>query len=175
MVSEAIVVVLIILVIANVGLSVYNTTHPPCDDLDEYFTATKKLPDGMLIGLGSIPSGTDVHYVGAKTVSTGKPGVIGLRSRNKDLEKPVVPHDSSSLQKAVNRMFDNMVAKQEDERTTKSRTDYDKGNSAMFEVEMEGLKAGNDHRNTDYRTTKPSGFMYEYNTDGYSERKPNDW
>jgi hypothetical protein len=174
MVVIAISILLVILIVANVGVSVFNAVYPPCDDLNEYFSSARRLPDGAASGLRTVQSGTDGHYIGAKTVSTGKPGVIGLRSRNFDIEESLHAHSNAELLKAVgNALGDNKPNKQENTETKKKRT---KGNkSAIFEEEMEGLLAGNSHRNTNEKTTKPSGFIKGIERDGYSDRKVNEW
>lgn len=82
MVLQAVVILLIILIVANVGVGFYNRFYPPCFDAKEYFSKTRQLPDGAVASLGSIPSGNDVKYIGARLVSTGKNNVIGLTSWN---------------------------------------------------------------------------------------------
>jgi len=101
MIVTAVVVLLVILIISNLVLGVYNMLYPPCSDINDYFTGAKRLPDGSVASLGSIPSGTDKNYVGAARVSTGKPGVIGLTSYNKSYIDP----NSNSIESMKNPMF----------------------------------------------------------------------
>jgi hypothetical protein len=80
MIVTAIIIVLVILIIANIGVGVYNKFDPPCFDSRDYFKGSVTLPDGAVAALGSIPSGTDIHYQGVQTVETDQPGVIGIKS-----------------------------------------------------------------------------------------------
>lgn len=82
MIVAALVILLVVLVIANFGLGIFNRMSPPCNDAYEYFNAGRMLPDGVTAGLGSIQSGTDMNYVGAARFDTGVPGTIGLKSYN---------------------------------------------------------------------------------------------
>lgn len=82
MITQAVLILLVILVVANIGIGVFNQFYPPCFDADEYFKGARKLPDGAIAELGSIPSGNDVKYVGVRTVETDDPTVIGLKSWN---------------------------------------------------------------------------------------------
>lgn len=82
MIVQAVVILLIILVVANIGIGMYNQFYPPCFNADEYFKGARKLPDGYIAELGSITSGNDNKYIGARTVETDDPDVIGLKSWN---------------------------------------------------------------------------------------------
>lgn len=82
MIVQATVILLVILIVANIGVGAYNQFYPPCFDADEYFKGARILPDGAIAELGSIQSGTDKHYIGARTVETDDPTVIGLKSWN---------------------------------------------------------------------------------------------
>ncbi len=82
MIVQGLIIILVVLVIANVALGVYNTVSPPCGTAEEFFKGAKLLPDGASASLGSIPTSADRYFLGAKTVATGIPGVIGLTSHN---------------------------------------------------------------------------------------------
>jgi hypothetical protein len=82
MIIQGLIIVLVVLVIANVALGVYNTVSPPCGTAEEFFRGAKLLPDGASASLGSIPTSADRYFLGAKAVATGIPGVIGLTSHN---------------------------------------------------------------------------------------------
>lgn len=87
MLVQALIIILIILVIANIGVGISNRVNPPCFDEKEYFSSVKKLPDGSLAGLGSIPTHVGFDYVGARRVpinSGGSFADIGLTSYNKN-------------------------------------------------------------------------------------------
>ncbi len=88
MIVLAILILLTLLIVSNVVLGIYNMLYPPCADDNDYFRGSKKLPDGVSSSLGSIPSGTDRHYVGAARVTTGIPGVVGLTSYNDSYINP---------------------------------------------------------------------------------------
>lgn len=87
MIAEAVVILLIILILANILLSIINYISPPYkNNISEYLQSAKMLPDGQLSSLGSIPSGTDVNYVGFK-LDSDKEGNYIVKSRNEDYEK----------------------------------------------------------------------------------------
>jgi len=174
MIEIAVVVVLAILVLANVGLKLFNYLYPPCEKSRDYFESARILPDGAVASLASIPSGTDLHYVGARTVPTGIPGVIGLASRNPAVSSspPPTPTENKKLFAMVDTMFPSKSGRENQvgTKTKTSRNGYDGVKSAIFETEMEGLRADSSHRNTDMRTVKPSGLMNRTSRDGYSDR-----
>jgi len=82
MIALAIVILLVVLILSNIGLGFYNRISPPCEDADDFFRNARLLPDGASSALGSIPTSTDRYYIGARTIETGIPGVIGLTSHN---------------------------------------------------------------------------------------------
>lgn len=167
MIVFAIATVLVVLVLANIGLKVFNHTYPPCESY-EYFEAATMLPDGAALSLSSIPTSINLNYVGAKTVATDMPGVIGLTSRN-----PPIDQKNNKLFAAMEKMFSNKsheVAASSSTRTKTASSAYDGVSSAIFEVEMEGLQADSSHRNTNTKTMKPSGFVKTVERDGYSNR-----
>jgi hypothetical protein len=82
MILQGLVILLVILIVSNVIVGVYNRISPPCQDAEEFFRGAKMLPDGASASLGSIPTSSDHYYMGAKTVPTGIPGVIGITSHN---------------------------------------------------------------------------------------------
>lgn len=110
MIVQAVVILLVILIVANIGVGAYNQFYPPCFDADEYFKGSRDLPDGSIAELGSIPSGTDMKYVGARTVETDDPTVIGLKSwnsvygesvRNTGIEHPIFADDEDEYGSTV--------------------------------------------------------------------------
>ena len=82
MIIKGLIIILVILIIANFAIGIFNRMAPPCMDADEYFQGAYRLPDDAAAGLGSIPTHTWQDYTGAKLVATGQPGVIGLTSHN---------------------------------------------------------------------------------------------
>ena len=108
MILLAIVILLVIIVLANIVLGIYNMLSPPCGDINEYFQGHKRLPDGSIAGLGSIPSGTDRNYVGLARTTTGIPGVIGLTNYSysdpngtgdDELRNPIFDEDIDGIKK----------------------------------------------------------------------------
>jgi len=73
----------VILIVANIVLGLFNQVSPPCLNAEEYFSKGKKLPDGALSSLGSIPTHNQFTYVGAKRVAAQ--GAIGLTSWANDM------------------------------------------------------------------------------------------
>jgi hypothetical protein len=168
MVIIAVIIILIILILSNIGLAIYNKLSQPCLDAKEYFANATKLPDGVSANLGSITSGTDKYYVGFRRVESGKPGVIGITSwntgyadpRNKNKEyfsKYNIDDDLDEIAEinsnnytvkpsgitkeasdAISAMFPAASQKKED--TTKVVKE-NMGYYGQFEFEMEGIKA----------------------------------
>jgi len=231
MIIYAVTIVLITIIIANLGSYIYNNVYPPCDSVTEYFNSVRNLPDGATAGLGSIPSGTDMDYVGARRVETDDPNTIGLKSWNDVVSMPpdytnasnhtdgfvAKPNNEealglySSQQKNSSNLYSNafdknnlatakhsdikhkndsdknkslfnaitqlfpVEQKSDTGQTKKGVSDFDNSQAALFEVEMEGLKAKNDHRNKNHTSVKPSGHISSVKKDGYSDRDPNAW
>lgn len=189
MILQGIVILLVLLVVANVLLTIFNKAYPPCQNVDEYFAAARKVPDGLPSSLGSIPSGTDKHYVGAKTVAVGIPGVVGLKSREEDYmtpgylgdlgnmsdgnnyneigeasnDKPADKADKSAYD-AISAMFP--ASSQAQAGTKKRMNGYNGSNLAMFETEMEGVRAKANPRNLMAHST-PSDLSRHMVRDGY--------
>lgn len=173
MISYAVIILLVILVLSNAGTYIYNKLSPPCDPLTEYFNQARRLPDGATTNLGSIPSGSDINYIGAQTVETSIPNVIGLKSKNKNVTTAPKPADTKNLKKAIDKMFES--DEQETSTTKQDITDFDGEKMANFEIEMEGIKASNSHRNNNKTSLKPSGHMKATQKDGYGDRDPDAW
>jgi hypothetical protein len=174
----AVTIVLILLVVGNIAARAMNATWDPCDSESEYFASARKLPDGRIAGLGSIPSGTDVRYVGAKTVSTGQPGVIGLKSRNEDYleDESTITHSRGDLKLALDKFFGGAPNQQESSGTETDRNGTGDSRQAIFNTEMEGVTASvGAHNNSMKNARKVSSYVGEIQRDGYSDRKPDDW
>jgi hypothetical protein len=178
MIVTAVVIILAVLIFANLALSIYNTVSPPCNNVEDYFRSARVLPDGRTASLGSIPSGTDIHYVGAKTVETSNPNVVGLKSRDEDYTEDAIDSrelNDSVFYDAVNKIFGNK--KHGKDTTSEARmkqSSYKGSNIAMFDAD-EGMTANFDHVNSNRQHQKPSGMMQHIQIDGYSDRNPNDW
>jgi hypothetical protein len=188
MIVESIVIVLTILILANVALGFYNRLYPPCMDAKEYFSNAKKLPDGVSLSLGSIPSGVEMHYVGAQRVYTGIPGVIGLTSYNDGLYKRPVSEEleddlddlecigdtctakpskiNSTTYDALSAMFPTSSQKTGDVKKVITEV---AGHKAVFDATMEGVKAPV-HIKSGGVIRNPSQYTYDTERDGYSER-----
>jgi hypothetical protein len=54
MIVQAVVILLIILVVANIGLGFFNNAYPPCFDDTDYYSRVSSMPDSALAGLSSI-------------------------------------------------------------------------------------------------------------------------
>jgi hypothetical protein len=158
MLVKGIIIVLVILLVANVGLSAFKK----CSPVDEYFSSAKRLPDGRLAALGSIPSGTDINYVGAKLTddsfedsfndnnkgnfsAEGERGNEGevtndnyrLTGRNEDYTEPdSTNHDFT---KELSAMFP--VVSQKLTTTAKNNKSFKGSREAEFESSMEGVSS----------------------------------
>lgn len=170
MIQLAIISLIVILVIANLVLVLYNYLYPPCETTYDYFKSARTLPDNLSSSLGSIPSGTDLNYIGAATVPTDDPNVIGLTSRLNTIS-------DNNKNKILNAVFEseNDVNNHVDSRTKTIDNSYKDQNIAIFEREMEGLKTGINNIERDKVFAKPSGFVNQIQLDGYSDRKPHDF
>jgi len=184
MIVEALVIILVILIISNFAVGIFNKMVPPCNDSD-YFQGSRNLPDDALVGLGSIPSHVGFDYVGAATVATGKPGVIGLTSYP-SLQK-------NSIEGYINHMNINeedpsdCESKSDDTVSTKAvaaihdilqtnkkhcsgankivDTNSKSGSINRFDVTMEGIAARNPHKKSQPRDHRLLSHSSE--RDGY--------
>jgi hypothetical protein len=95
MIFQAVIIILTILIISNIFIAIYNKINPPCLSSKDYFNNARKLPDGAALNLGSIPTSVQTDYIGVQTVETRIPGVIGIKSRNAELDPGVSQHFSA--------------------------------------------------------------------------------
>jgi len=168
MIVLAVSILLLILILANIGLKIFNDLYPPCSN-KEYFDSARNLPDGEAASLGSIPSGNKNTYVGAEMVDTGMPGVIGLKSFNDTVNTEPEPSDSFDIYDAIERTFpkQNRQNSQLNEITRKENAFSD--SKAVFDIEMEGLKSKPTTVNF-AQMANPSGLITRVMRDGYSDR-----
>ena len=166
MIVEALVIILVILIVSNFAVGVFNKMVPACAD-KEYFQNVNKLPDDAVVGLGSIPSHVGFDYVGAATVETRIPGVIGLTSRaNKkngytdnntnssgNIEGYVThmniaeedPSDCEISTKASNTIDAILQTNKKQNNESDKAISTKNGTINHFEMRMEGIAARNSH------------------------------
>ncbi len=194
MIVQALVIVLVVLIIANFAVGVFNRVSPPCINAEEYFQGAKRMPDGAVAGLGSIPTHTWSDYVGAARFSTGVPGTIGLTSYSaqkngyigdtKDsMEGYINPTINSMAEDDPSDCKDNTISDEASNaidnvlqlgKKNKSKTDSqtavaDKsGSLSEFEVNMEGIMS----KNSDKSGLKGRHMSVAHQTarDGYTSR-----
>lgn len=193
MVIQALLTVLVILVIANFAIGIYNQVDPPCMNANEYFQGATKLPDGAVSGLGSIPTHTDRDYVGAARVATGIPGTIGFKSHNQKngyigdttdkTDNYVNPVISAMKENDASDCRDNQVSEEASnaidallrpgklsKANTESITSISEKKSSLseFEVSMEGIAT----KQTDKTSLKGRNMSVIHQTarDGYTSR-----
>lgn len=175
MIIEAVSIILVILLVANIAVGVFNSAYPPCDDIDEYFESARKISKDSMTGLRTVQSGTDINYVGAK-LSTNESGDVVLKSRNEDYNTPPNPHSSKDLMNAISIALGEHKGVKHQEASTTKREHTSGPMSAIFETEFEGLHANNIKRKADPRDImKPTGFVHSIEQEGYSGRKVNEW
>jgi hypothetical protein len=169
MLVEAIVILLVIMLLSNVALRIYNQINPPCsNDVEEYFASARKLPDGISAGLGSIPSGTDVKHVGFKTEASPDGG-IKLTSHKYETPKFL---EGDEFDKAIAKAFPSNFT--DSDTMTGKKVEEVNGRLVVFD-ENEGMTAGNKHRPARRSIISSSGFVKRIERDGYSDACPNDW
>jgi hypothetical protein len=181
MIEVVLISLLVVLIIANLGLKVYNVIYPPCERSEEYFDSARKLSNESINVLSTIPTGVDLHNVHNSTVSldmqydqdNSATTEMTNNITNTLLPPPII---NKTLVKALDNMFSGRTNDKNLSSTTeKKRTKYKDGNSGIFESEMEGLKSNNDHVSANRVIMKPSGFVKVTQTDGYSDRNPNEF
>ncbi len=194
MIVQALLIVLVILIIANFAVGIFNKVSPPCMNAEEYFQGAKRMPDGAAAGLGSIPTHTWNDYVGAARFSTGVPGTVGLtsyanqkngyigdtRDSTEGYVNPVVhamaeddPSDCKdhNVGEAASNAIDAVLQPgKKGKAKTESQTNItDKsGSLSEFEVSMEGIMS----KNTDKSQLKGRHMSVAHQTarDGYTSR-----
>ncbi len=100
---QALVIILVIMIVSNFAVGIFNKMVPPCGDSSEYFQNASKLPDGAVMGLGSIPSHTGFDYVGAARLDAGG-GIIGLTSYPSAQKNGYVNEKSKSIEGYITQM-----------------------------------------------------------------------
>ncbi len=197
MIVQGLLILLVILVIANFALGMFNAVSPPCSSASEYFQGAKRMPDGAAAGLGSIPTHTWQDYVGAKRVATGIPGVIGLTSYNNQkngyigntqdsLEGYVNPvvhdmaetdasdcqdrHQREVSEEATNAIDAVLQPGKKGKAKTESETDVSAkaGSLTEFEVSMEGIMSKNIDKSS--LRGKHMSLAHQTARDGYTSR-----
>ena len=194
MITEAVVILLVVLILANLLISVINYVSPPYkNNVTEYLQSAKQLPDGRMSSLGSIPSGTDVDYVGLKVESDDKGNYI-LKSRNEDYERSLdgmksvsynvskdedmemlkdslksnSKFDKSAID-AVSKALDIKTVEVEERKRVVNKFG-DNANTqqlAMLETEFEGIGASNRTPGRMGTAARPSEMSLSSERDGY--------
>ena len=168
MLSTAITLVIIILIFANLTLKAYNYFYPPCENPNEYFSSAKNVD-----GLQSV-SGDDFKYAGPSKPTIDEDGVFAIGRNSSNYSKKLNESTEKDIEDVVSAFFP--VDAQEDSRTKQKVVSDPDGNLiAMFEEEFEGIGADNTHRNNSKKRIPHSEEAQSTQTDGYSQRRPNDW
>jgi hypothetical protein len=144
---HGLIIVGLALLIVNLLIYIYLCLYPKRN-------IENMLPDGLSEDLGSVPSGTEIDYVGAKLTSRG------LQSHLKALEGGPKIHSDKEFKKAINAIFGQYKPPE-------------KNKAGFFEEEMEGLKASNMEKNRN--SVQPSHYVKNLERDGYGDRDPNAW
>lgn len=172
MLVETLVILIIILVIANFASNIHSSIDPPCKDpLNEYLNSARKLPSDSFVNLNSIPSGMAGNYAGIKNTGVKTPDDSVSENEHESFVTPK-PIKNDSLLAAVNSMFKGDSGKSST--TKKITTDFNGAGTAIFELEMEGLKVDN-HRNPNQKTTPVSDNVYKTQNDGYKNMSKGAW
>ena len=188
MITEAVVILLIVLILANLLISVINYVNPPCkNNITEYLQSAKQLRDGQLSRLGSIPSGTEVNNLESDDKGNyssksgnedydrdGMKNVSYNVSKDEDMEmlkdslKPNSKFDKSAID-AVSKALDIKTVEIEDrKRVVKKFGDNPNGQQlAMFETEFEGIGAQNRTPGRMGTAARPSEMSLSSERDGY--------
>jgi hypothetical protein len=173
MIVQAVVILIIILVVANILISVYNNYYPSTG-IDEYFDNAKKLQPNVL-SLGTyipkqrqVSSNKESFYMDYASKDYSPSEV------ETDLADDLVDSSARNVGNAdifahIDAMFP--ANSQETSGTKKGINDYDGVGAAIFEMEFEGLSANNTHRH-DLKKDRmmPSGNVHTVERDGYSDR-----
>lgn len=194
MIVQGLIIVLIVLVVANFAVGIFNTVSPPCNDANEYFQGASRMPDGATAGLGSIPTHAGHDYVGAARFATGVPGTIGLTSYanqkngyigdTRDVSEgyinPIInelgsddPSDCKDHQvgEAASNAIDAILqpGKKGKAKTESTTNISDKsGSLSEFEVSMEGIMSKNIDKST--LRGKHMSLAHQTARDGYTSR-----
>ena len=161
MIVEAVIILIVILLIANIGVGIFNSLYPPCSDINEYFESARKIPNSSIVNLKTVSLKIDTNYNGTKESAT---------KQKKRIKSTVNKKLMNAIDVALN---SKSTYKQENSSTQKLNTNGNK--SALFDIEMEGLSAGNKRRNAERETSKPSNFVDTVEKDGYKDMRSNDW
>lgn len=170
MIIQAVLIVLVILIISNVIVGVYNTFYSPCVSSDDYFKLAKKIPNDNLNGLHTIESTLKKKTTNFKTYADyQEQSAIGsddmmLKNKNPEI-------GDAALYEAVDNILNNTTLKSvESDTSQKDINDFDGTRAAMFETEFEGIHANNIYHQSGRQTSTVSDQIGQTILDGYSDR-----
>ncbi len=147
MIITAITILIVVLVVANLSGMIYNSIRPPCNDpIDEYILSAKRISKNISSELDDVVVSTQAR----KRVVR----VEGMKKKSPD---------DDSLKQAVDKMFSSN--RQDTEEPAKAVNEYNGANTAIFEIEMEGLKAQTRH-GLPTKVGRPSMSINQITTDG---------
>jgi hypothetical protein len=174
MIVLAICVLLIILILANIAMSMFNAVYPPCNTLEEYFKSARVLPRGKLAGLDYAQSKIKAQYVGNELDVIDAMGYDEVKANKetfqKNMENALNQQEDatkSSFYKAVNKIFKSSTPDQGT--TEKGISNFSGEQLAMFDLEMEGIAT----KSLPKRNDTNNGLVRIAERDGYGDRDPN--
>lgn len=187
MIVSAVIVLLVILVVVNVGLTFWDSTR--CNCSEEYFKSSNKLtsdinglgtvnnyrrrpnkqqtPESYMSAINNPTMPTDelkLKLEHAESVRNGQFNVEQERSNKYYIDSKT---DRDAIDKALEQVYN--IVPQSDDGAKKTESKFGKAgaHSAVFELELEGLRAGIPAKN---RTTTNS-LNNVSERDGYTSRK----
>lgn len=170
MIVQAVLIVLVILILSNVVVGIYNTFYSPCVSSDDYFKLAKKIPEDSLNGLHTVESPIKKKNAVIKTYADyQEPSSIGSDDMMLKDKNPEFGNDS--LYDAVNDILNtSAITSIESDTNQKSINDFDGTRAAIFETEFEGIHANNTYHQSGRQTISVSDQIGQTMLDGYSDR-----
>ena len=89
MIVLSVIILLVILIFANLAISLFNHIYPPCESTLDYFKSDRLLPNGITTGLETVHNGKS-NKNNKKPLEYYVPDVIGLdedREKEKDRDR----------------------------------------------------------------------------------------
>lgn len=165
MLTEAVIIILIVLVLANIIMAIMNKSNRKKEySVEEYLNCARKMPKGISSKLQTItdykPSKSPVENAMIKSINE-KP----VRDQDQYFNKKTYEDKKEiSAIKAMNKELGISPTYEEEERC-RTVTEH-KGNVVTFETEFEGLTAKN-IKPVAVKNASPSQMMKDTSRDGY--------
>jgi hypothetical protein len=162
MIVLSVIILLVILIFANLAISLFNHIYPPCESSLDYFKSARLLPNGITAGLETVHNSKS-NKNDKKHNEYYIPDVIGLDKDGEDKEK-----NRTKGVEMYNVIGDILKNKRPElSNTEKEDSSFSNNYQAEFESEMQGIEQSSHQRK---RSSNKQTAKDSIERDGYSDR-----